>query len=193
MLLRSRRRPPRSWPRFRSDVRPDGSLDRNRNTIPTDLHHAGLPLRIGNRAGEHVTIVDMPAFLTGIVRSAAGEFRHSPSNSGIEGVGKRPYSLGLKVCTERYAGTTGRYALRSSFSSDGILDCVVEAIGDVPIHAASLSFFASALAARLPLIGNSSSTFRLFALRIDFLLFVFVHFFDGCILVALTGCPSCCG
>src|ERR1700738_3235579 len=37
------------------------------------------------------------------------------------------------------------------------------------------------------------STLGLFARRIDFLLFVFVHFFDGRILVALTGCLSSCG
>src|ERR1700730_12400282 len=36
------------------------------------------------------------------------------------------------------------------------------------------------------------STLRLFARRIDFLLFVFVHFFDGRILVALAGCLSSC-
>jgi len=29
-----------------------------------------------DRTGEHVTIVDVPAFLTGIGRSAAGEFGH---------------------------------------------------------------------------------------------------------------------
>ena len=29
-----------------------------------------------DRAGEHVIIVDVPAFLTGIGRSAAGEFGH---------------------------------------------------------------------------------------------------------------------
>jgi hypothetical protein len=50
-----------------------------------------------DRTGEHVTIVDVPAFLTGIGRSAAGEFGHSPSNCGIEGVGKPSYSLGLKI------------------------------------------------------------------------------------------------
>jgi len=50
-----------------------------------------------DRTGEHVTIVDMPAFLTGIGRSAAGEFGHSSSNCGIEGVGKPSYSLGLKI------------------------------------------------------------------------------------------------
>ena len=37
------------------------------------------------------------------------------------------------------------------------------------------------------------STLRLFARRIDFLLFVFVHFFDSRILVALAGCLSSCG
>jgi hypothetical protein len=37
------------------------------------------------------------------------------------------------------------------------------------------------------------STLRLFARRIDLLLFVFIHFFDGRILVALAGCLSSCG
>src|ERR1700730_3919277 len=37
------------------------------------------------------------------------------------------------------------------------------------------------------------STLGLFARVIDFHLFVFVHFFDGRILVALTGCLSSCG
>src|SRR5882724_13636929 len=50
-----------------------------------------------DRTGEHVTIVDVPAFLTGIGRSAAGEFGHSSSNCGIEGVGKPSYSLSLKI------------------------------------------------------------------------------------------------
>jgi hypothetical protein len=46
----------------------------------------------------------VPAFLTGIGRSAAGEFGHSSSNCGIEGVGKPSYSLGLKIRAECYAG-----------------------------------------------------------------------------------------
>jgi hypothetical protein len=58
-----------------------------------------------DRTGEHVTIVDVPAFLTGIGRSAAGEFGHSSSNCGIEGVGKPSYSLSLKIRAEWYAGT----------------------------------------------------------------------------------------
>src|SRR5258708_35221206 len=36
------------------------------------------------------------------------------------------------------------------------------------------------------------STLRLFARRIDLLLFLVVHFFDGRILVALAGCQSSC-
>jgi hypothetical protein len=59
-----------------------------------------------DRAGLHVTIVDVPAFLTGIGRSAAGKFRHSSSNCGIEGVGKPSYSLGLKICAESARGGT---------------------------------------------------------------------------------------
>src|SRR5450631_1857293 len=59
-----------------------------------------------DRAGLHVTIVDVPAFLTGIGRSAAGEFGHSSSNCGIEGVGKPSYSLGLKICAESARGGT---------------------------------------------------------------------------------------
>jgi hypothetical protein len=59
-----------------------------------------------DRTGEHVTIVDVPAFLTGIGRSAARKFRHSSSNCGIEGVGKPSYSLGLKICAESARGGT---------------------------------------------------------------------------------------
>ena len=61
-----------------------------------------------DRAGVHVTIVDVPAFLTGIGRSAAGEFGHSPSNCGIEGVGKPSYSLSLKIRAEWHAETAIR-------------------------------------------------------------------------------------
>src|SRR3977135_1136365 len=50
-----------------------------------------------DRAGEHVTIVDMPAFPAGVGRSAAGEFGHCPSKRGIERVGKLSYSLSLKI------------------------------------------------------------------------------------------------
>jgi hypothetical protein len=59
-----------------------------------------------DRAGVHVTIVDVPAFLTGIGRSAAGEFGHSPSNCRIEGVGKPSYSLSLKIRAESARGGT---------------------------------------------------------------------------------------
>jgi hypothetical protein len=59
-----------------------------------------------DRTGEHVTIVDVPAFLTGIGRSAAGEFGHSSSNCGIEGVGKPSYSLSLKIRAESARGGT---------------------------------------------------------------------------------------
>ena len=59
-----------------------------------------------DRTGEHVTIVDVPAFLTGNGRSAAGEFGHSSSNCGIEGVGKPSYSLGSKVGAESARGGT---------------------------------------------------------------------------------------
>jgi hypothetical protein len=59
-----------------------------------------------DRTGEHVTIVDVPAFLTGIGRSAAGEGGHSSSNCGIEGVGKPSYSLGLKIRAESARGGT---------------------------------------------------------------------------------------
>jgi hypothetical protein len=52
------------------------------------------------------TIVDVPAFLTGIGRSAAGEFGHSSSNCGIEGVGKPSFSLGLKIRAESARGGT---------------------------------------------------------------------------------------
>jgi hypothetical protein len=59
-----------------------------------------------DRTGEHVTIVDVPTFLAGIGRSAAGEFGHSSSNCGIEGVGKPSYSLGLKIRAESVRGGT---------------------------------------------------------------------------------------
>jgi hypothetical protein len=59
-----------------------------------------------DRTGEHVTIVDVPAFLTGIGRSAAGESGHPSSNCGIEGVGKPSYSLGSKIGAESARGGT---------------------------------------------------------------------------------------
>ena len=38
-----------------------------------------------DRTGEHVTIVDVPAFLTGIGRSAPGEFGHAALKRGLSG------------------------------------------------------------------------------------------------------------
>ena len=38
-----------------------------------------------DRPGVHVTIVDVPAFHTGIGRSAAGEFGHAASKRGLSG------------------------------------------------------------------------------------------------------------
>ena len=78
-----------------------------------------------DRTGEHVTIVDVPAFLTGIGRSAAGESGHPSSNCGIEGVGKPSYSLGSKIGAESLQGGTqgppeagvgGEYALMNGWS-----------------------------------------------------------------------------
>jgi hypothetical protein len=78
-----------------------------------------------DRTGEHVTIVDVPAFLTGIGRSAAGESGHPSSNCGIEGVGKPSYSLGSKIGAESLRGGTqgppeagvgGEYALMNGWS-----------------------------------------------------------------------------
>jgi hypothetical protein len=66
----------------------------------------------------HVTIVDVPAFLTGIGRSAAGEFGHSPSNCGIEGVGKPSYSLSLKIRPENAGLGFRRDAAGNTVKSD---------------------------------------------------------------------------
>ena len=44
-----------------------------------------IPDAFGNGADVHVTIVDVPAFLTGIDRSAAGEFGHSALKRGLSG------------------------------------------------------------------------------------------------------------
>ena len=77
--LRNRSGLRRSWRRFRPYVRLSVSPDRNRNAIPTGFRHAGC--RCGSRTyREHVIIVDVPAFLAGIGRSAAGEFGHCQFN-----------------------------------------------------------------------------------------------------------------
>jgi hypothetical protein len=61
-----------------------------------------------DRPNAHIPVIDVPAFLAGIGRSAAGEFGHPPSNCGIERVGKPSYSLSLKIRAEWYAETAIR-------------------------------------------------------------------------------------
>jgi hypothetical protein len=82
-------------------VSPDG----NCNAIPR-VFIMRVAAADRDRTGEHVTIVDVPAFLTGIGRSAAGESGHPSSNCGIEGVGKPSYSLGSKIGAESARGGT---------------------------------------------------------------------------------------
>src|SRR6266853_2186954 len=74
---RNRRGTRRRWRPCRSVARPAPIPDRNRNATPTDPHHevAG-PDR--DRAGVDIAVVDVPAFLAGVSRSAAAEFGHAP-------------------------------------------------------------------------------------------------------------------
>ena len=103
--LRNRSGLLRSWRRFRPDVRLGVSPDGNCNAIPR-VFIMRVAAADRDRTGEHVTIVDVPAFLTGIGRSAAGESGHPSSNCGIEGVGKPSYSLGSKIGAESARGGT---------------------------------------------------------------------------------------
>jgi hypothetical protein len=45
----------------------------------------------------NIAVVNVPAVMTVVCGAAAGEFGHSPTKRGIEGVGKPSYSLGLKI------------------------------------------------------------------------------------------------
>ena len=114
------------------------------------------------RTGEHVTIVDVPAFLTGIGRSAAGEFGHSSSNCGIEGVGKPSYSLGSKIGAESLRGGTqgppeagvgGEYALMNGWSVKA--EYLYVDLGRVSTTSANLTAFTR----RLPSPPTSLPTF----------------------------------
>jgi hypothetical protein len=60
----------------------------------------------------------VPAFLAGVRQSAAGEFGHFPSNSGIGGVGKPSYSLSLKIRPENAGLGFRRDAAGNTVKSD---------------------------------------------------------------------------
>jgi hypothetical protein len=68
--------------------------------IEVDVDCAPTPLGWPFPARCFIAVVNVPAFLAGFGRSAAGEYGHSVSNSGIEGVGKPSYSFGLNIRTE---------------------------------------------------------------------------------------------
>ena len=45
----------------------------------------GIAAADRDRAGVHIPVVDVPAFLAGFSRSTAGEFRHTPLKRGLSG------------------------------------------------------------------------------------------------------------
>jgi hypothetical protein len=52
---------------------------------------------LGDRPDMNIAVVNVPAVMTVVCGAAAGEFGHSPTKRGIEGVGKPSYSLCLKI------------------------------------------------------------------------------------------------
>jgi hypothetical protein len=87
---RNRRGPRRRWRPCRSVARPVAGPDRD-------------------RAGVDIAVVDVPAFLAGVSRSAAAEFGHAPLKRDRGRQANRPCGM----CGSRNVGRGGRLAIIS--------------------------------------------------------------------------------
>jgi hypothetical protein len=98
-----------------------------------------MPVRIANRADAHITIKDVPAFVGGVGRAAAGEFGHGRYQSATAPAEQYHYQLGPGAGGAR--GYRISVGASNAAAMGGVLGATtigfVSAFSRLPVHPAN--------------------------------------------------------